>query len=107
MGIVIKARDLPALERSGIQRPIIYCNPDAAIIDSAVSLNVNLAKRLAAIKPNRRTMRMEQCFRQVVESLPDDVVVKDFDVLCFVIKADKLVTLVSWELVIVLKGVTL
>ena len=81
MGIVIKARDLPALERSGIQRPIVYCNPDAAIIDSAVSLNVDLAKRLAAIKPNRRTMRMEQCFRQVVESLPDDVVVKDFDVL--------------------------
>ena len=81
MGIVIKARDLPALERSGIQRPIIYCNPDAAIIDSAVSLNVNLAKRLAAIKPNRRTMRLEQCFRQVIESLPDNVVVKDFDVL--------------------------
>ena len=81
MGIVIKARDLPALERSGIQRPIIYCNPDAAIIDSAVSLNVNLAKRLAAIKPNRRTMRMEQCFWQVIESLPDNVVVKDFDVL--------------------------
>ena len=81
MGIVIKARDLPALERSGIQRPIIYCNPDAAIIDSAVSLNVNLAKRLASIKPNRRTMRMEQCFWQVIESLPDNVVVKDFDVL--------------------------
>lgn len=81
MGIVIKARELPALERLGIQRPIIYCNPDAAIIDSAVSLNVDLAKRLAAIKPNRRTMRMEQCFRQVVGSLPDNVVVKDFDVL--------------------------
>ena len=81
MGIVIKARELPALERSGIQRPIIYCNPDAAIIDSAGPLNVDLAKKLAAIKPNRRTMRMEQCFRQAIESLPDNVVVKDFDVL--------------------------
>lgn len=81
MGIIIKARDLPALERSGIQRPIIYCDPETPIIDSAVSLNVDLAKKLAAIKPNRRTMRMEQCFRQVVENLPDDVVIKDFDVL--------------------------
>ena len=81
MGIIIKARDLPALERSGIQRPVIYCNSDAVDIDGAVSLNIELAKKLAAIKPNRRTMRMEQCFRQVIESLPDDIVIKDFDVL--------------------------
>ena len=81
MGIIIKARDLPAFERLGIQRPIIYCNPETAIIDSAVSLNVDLAKKLSAMKPNRRTMRMEQCFRQVIENLPDDVVIKDFDVL--------------------------
>lgn len=81
MGIIIKARDFPALERSGIHRPIIFCEPDAAIVDDAISLNVDLAKKLAAIKPNRRTMRMEQCFRQVVEDLPDDAVIKDFDVL--------------------------
>ena len=46
MGIIIKARDLPAFERSGIQRLIIYCKPDEAIVDSAVSLNVELAKKL-------------------------------------------------------------
>ena len=81
MGIIIKARDLPAFEQSGIQRLIIYCKPDKAILDSAVTLNVELAKKLAAIKPNRRTMRMEQCFRQVIETLPDETVIKDFDVL--------------------------
>lgn len=81
MGVIIKARDLPAYEQTGLQRPIIYCNPGSDILHSAVSVNVELAKKLAAIKPNRRTMRMEQCIRQVIEMLPDDTVIKDIDVL--------------------------
>ena len=81
MGIIIKTRELAAHGQSGLQRPIIYCDPDPDILNSAVSLNVELAKKLAAVKPNRRTMRMEQCVRQVIETLPDDTVIKDFDVL--------------------------
>ncbi len=81
MGIIIKTRELEAHGQSGLQRPIIYCNPDPDILNSAVSLNVELAKKLAAVKPYRRTLRMEQCIRQVIETLPDDTVIKDFDVL--------------------------
>jgi len=81
MGAIIKARDLPALERGGLQRPVIYCNPDKSLLETAVPINIELAKKLAVIKPNRRTMRMEQCFRQVLDTLPDDVVIKDFDVM--------------------------
>ena len=81
MGVVIKARDLPALERSGIARPVLYCHTDKALEEQAVPINVEMAKKLSAVKPNRRTMRMEQCFQQVLSSLPDNVVIRDFDVM--------------------------
>ncbi len=44
-------------------------------------MNVVLAKKLSALKPNRRSIRLEQCFRQILESLPDNPVIQDFDVL--------------------------
>ena len=81
MGVVIKARDLPALERSGMARPVLYCLSDKALEEQAVPINVEMAKKLSAIKANRRTMRMEQCFQQVLGTLPDDVIIKDFDVM--------------------------
>ena len=81
MGVIIKARDLPALERSGMARPILYCYPDKALEEQAVPINVEMAKKLSAVKPNRRTMRMEQCFQQVLSGLPDNVVIRDFDVM--------------------------
>lgn len=81
MGVIIKARDLPALERSGIARPVLYCYSDKSLEEQAAPINVEMAKKLSAIKPNRRTMRMEQCFQQVLGTLPDDVIIKDFDVM--------------------------
>lgn len=81
MGVVIKARDLPALERSGMARPVLYCHSDKALEEQAVSINVEMAKKLSVIKGKRRTMRMEQCFQQVLENLPNDVIIKDFDVM--------------------------
>ncbi|MBR2547798.1 MAG: BREX-3 system P-loop-containing protein BrxF [Eubacterium sp.] len=81
MGVIIKARDLPALERSGIARPVLYCHSDKSLEEQAVPINVEMAKKLSAIKPNRRTMRMEQCFQQVLGTLPDYVIIKDFDVM--------------------------
>ena len=81
MGVVIKARDLPALERSGMARPVLYCHLDKALEEQAVPINIEMAKKLSAIKPNRRTMRMEQCFQNVLGTLQDDAVIKDFDVM--------------------------
>lgn len=81
MGTIIKARDLPALKRGGLQRPVIYVKPSKEIVESAISINVEIAKKLAAVKPNRRTMRMEVLFRQVLDALPDNSVIKDFDVM--------------------------
>lgn len=81
MGVIIKARDLPALERGGMARPVIYCHPDKTLAEQAVPINVDMAKKLSEVKPNRRTMRLEQCLRQVIDSLPDNPVLCDFDVL--------------------------
>lgn len=81
MGVIIKARELAVLEQGGLQSPIVFVNPEKELAENAIPLNVELAKNLSMIKPNRRTMRMEQCFRQVLESLPDDPIIMDFDVL--------------------------
>ena len=81
MGTVIKARELSVLAKGGLQKPIIYCSPGRNIIESAVPINVELAKRLSAVKQSRRTMRMEQILQQLLDTLPDNVKIKDFDVL--------------------------
>ena len=81
MGVIIKVRDFPALERNGKSQLVIYCRSNQALEEQAVPINVEMAKKLSAIKANRRTMRMEQCFQQVLGILPDDVVIKDFDVM--------------------------
>ena len=81
MGVVISKRDLRALDKTKLMRPLIYCNSDKEIEERAVSLNVPLAKKLVAIDPKRRTLRMERCVQQVLGGLSADAIIKDFDVL--------------------------
>ncbi len=81
MAVILKAVNLSAAKKAGLPQPIIFCQSDPSITDSAVSLNVALAEKLTAVKPKRRTMRLEQCFRQVLDSFPDNPVIRDFDVL--------------------------
>lgn len=49
MGVIIKARDLHALERSGMARPVFYCHFDKALEEQAVPVNVEMAKKLSAM----------------------------------------------------------
>lgn len=81
MGIVINKREFLSLGNSGLMRPIIYCNSDKEAVDKAISLNIPLAELLAVIKPRRRAIRMEQCMQQVLKGLPENAVIKEFDVL--------------------------
>ena len=81
MGKVLQARSMPSSGYAGLMRPIIYCTVDASSEAAAVSINLELAKKLAGIRPLRRTMRLESCFAEVLKSLPDGVVIKDFDVM--------------------------
>jgi hypothetical protein len=81
MGKVLQARLMPSLESAGLMKPIIYCAVDVAMEEEAVSINLALAQKLAVLRPKLRTMRLENCFVEVINSLPDDVVIKDFDVM--------------------------
>ena len=81
MGMILTAGKYSIMQRNSLQKPLVFCNPDKEFINAAISINIELAKRLVAINQNRRTMRMEQCFQQVLNDLPDKVVIKDFDVM--------------------------
>lgn len=81
MGTIVKTRDLPSLQRGGLQLPVIYCNPDDQLLEMSVSISVQLASKLASVKTTRRSMRLEQFFQQVLMSLPENPVIRDFDVM--------------------------
>ena len=45
------------------------------------SVSKPLAEALLACKPNRRSMKLEQIFNNILDTLPDGAVIKDIDVL--------------------------
>lgn len=81
MGTIISVRNFSKNNISGMLKPIIYCCPYENIADMAVSINLPLAEKLAGCRRNRRTMRIEMFFNQILEQLPDGAVIKDFDVM--------------------------
>ena len=81
MGKIIQFRPVSGSEYAGLLKPIIYCCPDKALVDSAVPLNHALAEKLSALKPKRRTMRLAACFEEILKTLPDNAAIKDFDVM--------------------------
>lgn len=78
MGTIIEARKLPAAMET--KRLCVYCNSDKDIED-AISVNASIAQELLHVRERSRTMKLEQCFSNVIESLPDSVIIKDIDVL--------------------------
>lgn len=81
MGAIIQARTFSSEEQAGLLKPIIYCCPCGDLENEAVSINILLSEKLIKHQPNRRTMRLEQCFGQVIDTLNDGVIIKDFDVM--------------------------
>lgn len=80
MGEIIHSYLLCGWEGS-LLKPIIYCYQDKEMSDKAVSLNYALAKKLLNIKSNRRTIKLATCFEEILKTLPDNAVIKDFDVM--------------------------
>ena len=81
MGMKVSYRNYSYGNQEQFLKPVIYCNPTDKEKSHAVSLNIQLAEKLSKIKPHLRTMRMEQCFNQVLAALPDNTILKDYDVL--------------------------
>ncbi len=81
MGTIITNKTLLGKNQSGISKPIIYCSPSSDLLSQAVPLNHTLAELLIGYKINRRSFQIENCLKKSLSQLPDDVIIKDFDVL--------------------------
>lgn len=79
MGTVIELNSLPN-EDAMLSRPLIYMKVIKKI-NEPKSVSKPLAEALLACKPNRRSMKLEQIFNNILDTLPDGVVIKDIDVL--------------------------
>lgn len=81
MGTILTAGKFAIIQQDLLPKPLVFCNPDKALTANAVSINVEMAKKLSSIQRNRRTLRIVQCFQEILNDLPDQVVIKDFDVM--------------------------
>ena len=82
MGDIIKAYQFNENSAVSVLKPIVFCNCPKEIEEKAFSINVALAKELQKQSSfMTRTMRLEKCLQDVIDSLGDKPVIKDFDVL--------------------------
>lgn len=81
MGKVINRISFASVQHTSLLKPIIYCDGFVDSGQEAESINIELAKELETLRPKRRTMQLEVCFNRVLNNLPDNVVIKDFDVI--------------------------
>lgn len=82
MGDIIKAYQFNSSKSAGLMKPIIYCSPTKESIELAVSVNYPLAKEFQKQgTAMMRTMRLENNLLTVLETLDDNPVIKEFDVL--------------------------
>ena len=79
MGTIIELSRLPD-DAAMISRLLIYMKAIQKMHEPR-SVSKPLAEALLACKPNRRSMKLEQIFNNVLDTLPDGVVIKDIDVL--------------------------
>ena len=79
MGTVIELNSLPN-EDAMLSRLLIYMKVIKKI-NEPKSVSKPLDEALLACKPNRRSMKLEQIFNNILDTLPDGVVIKDIDVL--------------------------
>ncbi len=82
MGNILKTYQFESTGQSNLMKPIIFCNPSKELAESAVSINIPLAKELQKQSSTMmRTMRLESNLLGVIEALGENPVIKDFDVL--------------------------
>lgn len=79
MGTIIEISRLPD-DAAMVSRLLIYMKAIQKLRES-ISVSKPLAEALLACKLNRRSMKLEQIFNTVLDTLPDGVVIKDIDVM--------------------------
>lgn len=74
MGIIIKSNMLAAEKDTYCL--LVYCSAPSNLRDNAISINTKLAEKLLPLKPSRRTIRLEKCFNEIIDSIPEKSVIK-------------------------------
>ena len=78
MGRIIQYRLLQSKNQTGLMKPVVYCDEKYCESLQQVAINEKLAALLIKIKPERRTMRLERCFQEVLTSIPENCCIRDF-----------------------------
>lgn len=79
MGTIIDFIKLPN-EEAMISRLLVYLKKIKEIVEPQ-SISKEIADELLTCKPERRSMKLEQIFNKVLDRYPDDVTIKDIDVM--------------------------
>ncbi len=79
MGTIIDFIKLPD-EEAMISRLLVYLKKIKEIVEPQ-SISKEMADELMACKPERRSMKLEQIFNNVLDRYPDGVTIKDIDVM--------------------------
>ena len=79
MGTLVEYRKLP--DKQTVYRLLIYSKAILEIASQATAMNKPIAAELVDLNPSRRTMQLEKCFMKVLDTLPDQPIIKDIDVL--------------------------
>lgn len=81
MGRIIQFRQLQSETQTGLMRPVIYCDEKYCKGLRQVKLNEKLAALIIKIKPERRSIKIERCFQEVLSTIQENSCIRDFDVL--------------------------
>ena len=81
MGKQISKFEYQMFGLEGLLKPIFFCCLDEELSQRAISLNVQLAEKLLAVKPQRRSIKLDSIVAQVLDALPPRSIIKDIDVL--------------------------
>lgn len=79
MGTMITVEQVPK-EGAMLNRLLVYYKAIKKMSEPR-SVNMQLSEELLFCKENRRSMRLEQIFNNVLDQYPDGVVIKDIDVM--------------------------
>lgn len=81
MGRSLQKREYLQHNNEFFSHPIVYCCDIDGLTDSAVSVGLAISKQLIKTPTSSRSVRLEGCFVKAIEPLPDNVVIRDIDVL--------------------------
>ena len=79
MGTIIEFHQV-ADEEAMLSRLLVYMRTIQRLLEPK-SVSKELADGLLACRSNRRSMKLEQIFNTVLDRYPDDVTIKDIDVM--------------------------